>query len=156
MPTIEIISINANAIPELPLYGSFAYILERELISHRGLFQKIFDKLEGYIVHLGNKEFEHDKDGPWFAGMIMDWTDDEGNPIIFLDNTLEDLKDLMKRMIESSPSNEILFSTDYQFGPDEPKDCGTISFSEFFELHSSRLLRWNATYIIKAEQGNAH
>ena len=72
MPTIEIVSIDCSAIPDLPCYRSFAYRAETQLVSHRALFQPIFDKLNGIIVHLENKEMEGEH-GMWFAGGIMDW-----------------------------------------------------------------------------------
>jgi hypothetical protein len=35
VPTIELISIDSPAIPDLPIYASFAYQAETELQSHR-------------------------------------------------------------------------------------------------------------------------
>lgn len=72
-----------------------------------------------------------------------------------MEETLKDLKDLINRIIDSSPCNEILFSTDYQFGPDESEDYGTISLADFFGLHSLGKLRWNTIYTIKAEPGSS-
>lgn len=72
MPTIELISIDCPAIPELPHYSSIAYRIEDRLQSHRGLFQDVFDTLSGVILHLANKELEGE-DGGWFAGLLMDW-----------------------------------------------------------------------------------
>lgn len=148
MPTIELISLNAGTIPQLPSYSSFAYIVEPDLVSHRGLFQHIFDRCKGYIVHLGNKEFENNKDGFWYAGRIMNWEEDA---VVFLKETLSDLMDLIQRMIDSSPNNEILFSTDYQFGPQKPVDFGAVFIDEFYELHRLKKLRWNSIYKIQAE-----
>lgn len=148
MPTIELISLNAETIPQLPSYSSFAYIVESDLVSHRGLFQQIFDRSKGYIVHIGNKEFENNKDSFWYAGEIMNWEEDA---VVFLKETFRDLKDLIQRMIDSSPNNEILFSTDYQFGPEKPMDFGAVSIEEFYEFHRLKKLRWNSIYKIQAE-----
>ncbi len=96
MPTIEIISVNATKIPKLPKFSSFAYIAEDQLISHRGLFQDVLNKEKGIIVHLANKDLEGEEEGGWFAGLLMEWgnEDEESEPIKFEKHRLEDLKHL--------------------------------------------------------------
>ena len=58
--------------------------------------------------------------------MIMSWNDENDDTIVFKEETIKDLKDLIQRMIDSSPSNSILFSTDYQFGPKYPEEYLSI------------------------------
>lgn len=148
MPTIELISVGCPNIPELPRYDSFAYIAEAELRSHRNLFQGVFDSLTGVIVHLANKHMEGHEDECWFAGMIMDWHEDE--TLLFLPDTLLDVWDLMKHLLEASPQNRITFSTDYQFGS-ERREYGEISLSQFFDLHARHELRYNHMWHIKPD-----
>ena len=117
VPTIESISIGCPKIPELPKYPSFAYIAETELKTQRSLFQNVFDTLTGVIVHLANKEFEREEEGCWFAGMLMEWDDDDA--LVFCAEARGDVADLMQRLIAASPEKRITFSTDYQFGGDK-------------------------------------
>ena len=146
VPTIELISIGCPTVPELPKYPSFAYIAETKLVTHRSLFQNVFDSLTGVIVHLANKSFEGEEDGGWFAGMIMDWTDDDS--LVFLPETRRDITDLMQRLIAASPELQITFSTDYQFGGDR-QVCGELTLDEFFRLHDDHALRYNSLWQLK-------
>lgn len=148
MPTIELISIGCTKIPDLPRYDSFAYFAETKLNSHRNLFQAVFDSLTGVIVHLANKNMEGREDGYWFAGKIMDWQEDDA--LVFLPDTLLDVRDLMKRLLAASPQKQIVFSTDYQFG-NERCECGEITLSHFFDLHAKQKLRYNNLWYIKAD-----
>jgi len=152
VPTIELISIGCPEKPALPRYDGFAFIVEKELRSHRGLFQSVFDTLNGVIVHLANKDMEGYEDGCWFAGMIMDWQEDEteDEALVFLPDTLLDVRDLMQRLLAASPEHRITFSTDYQFGS-ERRECGEILFSRFFDLHARRELRYNHLWYVKPD-----
>lgn len=149
MPTIELISIGCKRVPNLPRYDSFAYIAETKLVSHRGLFQQVFDSLTGVILHLANKDFENEPDGGWFAGQVMDWKDDS-NALVFLPDSLLDVRDLMKRLLKDSPENRIVFSSDYQFGG-KRREHGEIIFEKFFDLHARRRLRYNSLYFIRSD-----
>jgi len=151
VPTIELISSGCPTIPDLPRYDSFAYIAEIKLVSHRSLFQSVFDSLRGVIVHLANKQYESEPEGCWFAGMIMEWKDDDA--LMFLPDSLLDVRDLMKRLLKVSPENRIVFSTDYQFGGNR-RERGEISFAKFFDLHTRRQLRYNSLYFIQADSSS--
>jgi hypothetical protein len=148
VPTIELISIGCPEVPELPKYPCFAYIAETNLVTHRLLFQNVFDSLTGVIVHLANKDFEGEEDRCWFAGMIMNWDHDEA--LVFLPETRRDVADLMRRLIAASPDHRITFSTDYQFGGDR-QECGEVAFSEFFRLHDAHALRYNRFWYVRAD-----
>lgn len=99
-------------------------------------------------MHLANKDFESEPEGPWFAGMIMEWEDD--NALMFLPDSLLDVRDLMKRLMKASPKKQIVFSTDYQFGG-KRREHREISFVKFFDLHTHRRLRYNKLYFIRAD-----
>ena len=178
MPTIEIISVNAKEIPNLRDYKSFTFICENKLESHRALFNdELKENYEGVIVHLGNKSFQKDKDkdeiGVWFASDLINFESDEEIklPIIdkenqidgdkqwwgsdqsflfkFKQSIIDDLKDIINQMIKLSPINEVLFLTDYQFGPEKPSHKGQISLEDFFYDHDKVGLIWNCMYHIK-------
>ncbi len=145
MPTIELISVDCVCVPELPTYESFAHIAETELIGHRGLFQSVFDSITGIILHLANKDLEGKDGGYWFAGQIVDWPDSDA--LKFLPETSRDIFDLMKRLIAASPKQQIIFSTDYQFGGDR-QECGHVTLGEFFKLHDQDKLQYNQLWYI--------
>lgn len=156
MPTIELISIDCLAIPDLPCYPSFTYQTETRLVSHCALFQSVFDTLSGVIVHLANKDMEGEE-GCWFAGQLMDWTSmgDElakscETVLVFRTEARDDVKDLMQRLLAASPQHRITFSTDYQFGG-ERRECGEVTLTQFFAFHDRRLFRYNSLFIIRAD-----
>lgn len=152
MPTIEIISIAAPIVPELPQFKGFAYIAESGVVSHRGFFQDVLDKETGVIVHLANKEFEGDEDGGWFAGHLMEWEDTDSDyvPVRFQQHRFSDVVNILKIMLSASPKNEAIFLTDYQFGPEERTIIeNIISIADFSELHQQGELTYNTLYRIK-------
>lgn len=149
MPTIELASIGCTQPPDLPSYSSFSCLLENKLLSHRSLFQTVFDGLSGIMVHLANKQRETTKSGFWFAADLIDWNEsghdpqhEESTTLIFLPDALLDIRDLMQRLLAASPQRLITFSTDYQFGGISHEN-GAISLSQFFNLHATRKLHFN-------------
>ncbi|HEX2948597.1 MAG TPA: hypothetical protein VHV83_03360 [Armatimonadota bacterium] len=152
MPTIELVAIDCRAIPDLPSYQSFAYRVDTQLESDRALFQPVFEALNGIMIHLANKDFEGDDNGPWFAGAIMDWTQTGSHckqVLIFLPETRDEIIDLMQRLLCASPQHRITFSTDYQFGG-ERRICSEITLADFVNLHDQRSLRYNELYFIRS------
>lgn len=148
MPTIEIVSVGAPPVLDLPKYETFAYEYESELEGHRGLFQHLFDQLNGVIVHLANKDLE-DAGSGWFAGHLMTW-DHEDDSLVFESHVAADVSDMMIRLLEASPTGELTFSSDYQFGPEEPRlHEALLSLEQFWGLHNSAQLRFNAYYRIR-------
>lgn len=154
MPTIELISVGCREVPQLPCYNSFAYKAETKLITHRSLFQGIFDTLDGIIVHLANKDCEGEKYYGWFAGDIMHW-EESNSPLVFLPDALADIRNLMIRLLAASPSGTLIFSTDYQFGGDRTI-AGEIGFDDFFRLHGKKALRYNTLYYLKSPPHSGH
>jgi len=121
---------------------------ESVLVSHRDLFQSVFEKLSGVIVHLGNKELEEENYAFWFAGMLMDWQHDEA--LVFLPEPRQEVADLMRRLISLSPQKRIIFASDYQFGGAR-HEYGEVCLSEFLRLHDQGELRYNCLWYISAE-----
>ncbi|NNF58277.1 MAG: hypothetical protein HKN04_08540 [Rhodothermaceae bacterium] len=171
MPTVGIVCLNASGKLELPLYDSFAYIVESEPRSHRAHFQPDFDVASGPIAHLGNKAFQADLDagrvGGWFANQLFDFSG-EGTiyfPVIepalgdeqwFGEDqdygarlrleVLADLRDLLTRLIAHSPERGVYFTTDYQFGPGQPMRRTKYTIDSLLDEGKHVGIRWNCLY----------
>jgi hypothetical protein len=172
MPTIEIVSLGCTTIPDLPTYSTFTLIAETELSSHRALFQSVFDSSSGVILHLGNKSLETDlatgEIGIWFASDLIDWQQetviipevdltlgddqwwgrDQQYAFRFLSMVVPELEQLLTVMLEHSPTHEIYFATDYQFGPSVGMQRMRYTLPSFFDEHAQSGLRWNCLYHI--------
>jgi hypothetical protein len=153
MPTIEIIAVNAQHLPALPEYARFAWRGESELVSDRGLFQPVLDRLSGVIVHLGDR-FDHPEEPSWFCGHIIknrpveeDWTEFQ-----FEDDAKTEVGDLLRRMRDASPNQYVIFLTDFQFGPDEPLEQEFDSLEAFWARHDAHKLRHNTLYHVRKKQ----
>ena len=165
MPTIEIASIDATHLGLTQSNFQVAIIEEDKLSSHRGLFDNELIQHKGTIVHIGNPDFKTDKDGGFFAGMLIDWNwdIDETEDIIiipdsndtgadqqflfkFLDELKTDIDTLLKISLEKSPINRVFFLTDYQFGPSKTKKEIINTISDFWTLHNNDGLRFNTLY----------
>ncbi len=152
MPSIEIICINQARPIDC---SSFLFDIEFEddLVSHRSpraLFQSDFDCLKGYIYHL------LDGEGPTAYKLLkQNWYDKEGNSngveenLEFKNEYKDSVKLLLKELLISSKSGQILFTSDYQFGPQKPIRVGPMTISEFWNLHDAGNIRMNASYSIK-------
>lgn len=151
MPSIEIICINQ----EEPFdCSSFSFPVETgtELVSHRTpstLFQSDFDDLEGCIYHL------LDGEGPTAYNLLkQDWYNEKGNSngldenVEFRDEYKDSVKFLLDTLLLSSKTGQILFTSDYQFGPAKAIRVGPVSISEFWNLHDAGEIRMNASYSI--------
>lgn len=154
MPSLEIICINQQEpsdFSQLP----FTVKSKKELVSHRtptALFQFDFDKLNGCIYHILDGE-----GSTCYDLLVRDWYDSEGNlngdeNIEFRDEYAIAMKEMIKELLSSSPVGQILFTTDYQFGPEETQKFGPMLFAEFQELYSAGKVRMNASYLITASQ----
>ncbi len=145
MPTVELISVDCSEVPKLPVYSSFAHRAETRLISHRALFQPVFDLFTGVIVHLGNKDQENEANG-FFAGRLMNWETD--NVVEFAPEPRREVFDLMTVLMRASPEQHITFSTDYQLGG-EMAEGGEVSLPKFFDLHDAGRIRYNTLWHVR-------
>jgi hypothetical protein len=119
MPTTEIVSIGARNGPFTVKKSVFAQRCDSSLISDRGLFQPMLDRLVGTIIHLG--DFSDTPDDPcWFCGHCVEYRegDDDGHYIGYTPEAESELIELMSSMRDQSPTTHVLFLTDYQFGPE--------------------------------------
>lgn len=152
MPSLEIICIG-QAEPCSFSDLSFAVESETELVSHRypSLFQVDFNRLHGCIYHL-----HAHKHITVYALLKRDWYTEEGG-LTVAEESLEfrakfsrDLQLVIDRLLANSPVGQILFTSDYQFGPRRAHRYGRISFEAFWNLHQAGKIRLNTSYLITA------
>jgi hypothetical protein len=154
MPSLEIICIGQSEpldFSDLP----FVVKAERELKSHRlpsPLFQPDFDKLTSCIYHvLDNCQPECNT---CFELLIRDWHDEAGNSngrdenVEFRNEYANGMKRMIERLLEDSPVGQILFTTDYQFGPPEAQRFGPMTFTAFKDLYNAGHVRMNTAYLV--------
>lgn len=165
MPTIEIISVNANRKILRQEDYDIALIEEDKLVSHRSIFYEYLKTLNGIMVHIGNLDMKYDKEYGFFAGKIINWDfstnkeivipniDDEKNGadqdeyFQFLDVFKNEIEQIIFKYIELSPNSTALFLTDYQFGSSKPMRK-YINLSNFWKEYNEYGLRWNTLYRI--------
>ena len=152
MPSLEFVCIGQDE-PIKFSQLSFTVEAEKELVSHRRpqpLFQSDFDKLQGCIYHLLDE-----RDVTAFDLFKRDWygNDSAGDEtdinVEFRTEYVDCVKVLLRQLIMSSPTHQLLFTTDYQFGPDEQR-FEPISLAEFWEIHEAGKLCMNALYSINS------
>ena len=168
MPTVEIVSIDCRAMPKLPTFVSFDLRVDAEPRPHRALFRRVYARLRGVMVHLGNKGA--DPDGFWFASDVIDWRgeevqlptvradaplpqwwgEDQAMLFRFNEGAASEVRELMERMIAVSPVKQVVFATDYQFGPSRSAIHRPGGVEEFFRRHDEVGLRWNTMYRLGA------
>ena len=162
MPTIEIASINSTGLGLHQADFKVAIIEESKLVSHRGLFYNLLKKQNGVLIHIGNPNFRDDKNGGFFAGMIIDWSVEQNEYLYipeggntganqqfifkFLDQYKPDIDKLLKIALNKSPIKRICFLTDYQFGPEKAEIEIIYTIKDFWDRHDTEGLRFNTMY----------
>jgi hypothetical protein len=162
MPSIEIVSLNSDNISINQDAFEIAFIVEKKLQGHRGLFDNYLSDKKGLIIHIGNPEFRKDKEGAFFAGAIIDW-DFESNDIAIPNFELNetganqdfkfkfildyqiDVGNLINQSLINSPDKIAYFMTDYQFGP-EKIEFKNLKLDDFWRIHDAEGLNWNTLY----------
>ncbi len=145
MPTIEIVCLGQEEPLEIPEL-SFALRSENKVISHRGLFYEEFKELIGCIYHLGNPDMR-DEDDWFFADQLVDWRTEDGR-LKFLPKFIPEVRQLLTDLLEASPIRALIFSSDYQFGPDARRYPRPLKHEMFWRKHDSEKLWLNARYFI--------
>ncbi len=147
MPSIEIICVAQIE----PIYFTdlpFQIEVNKNLISHRSpapLFQSDFDKLKGYIYHLLENEGI-----TAYELLEQGWYDACGNSNIlkFIDKVSPDVQSVLKTLLNCSPVKQLLFTSDYQFGPEIVKRFDPIPIAKFWKLHDTNKIILNSAYWI--------
>lgn len=152
MPSIEIACVGLRQ-NRKPPPTSFDIAFEVGLISHRvpSRFQGEFDARAGSLYHLGNPGQNSGASGAFTAYQLLSNACLAEEPLSFLEFDqahVASLKTLLLWLLESSPDGLLLFTSDYQFGPDGAARLGPITLDEFWLFHNSRQLRMNALYSI--------
>jgi hypothetical protein len=152
MPSIEIACVGLGQ-ERKPPPTSFDIAFEAGLVSHRApsRFQSDFDARAGSIYHLGNPGQNAAPSGAFTAYELLSDKCLDQEPLVFLEFAqlhVPSLKKLLPWLLESSPDGLLLFTSDYQFGPDAAARFGPITLEEFWSLHDSRRLQMNALYPI--------
>ena len=172
MPTIEIISVDSDNLSLEQKDFEVAIRVGKRLESHRGLFYDFLLKQSGTIIHVGNPDLKNDEDGGFFGGKIINWDIEPGdiviphvdgdNPIenlganqsfryMFLDEYKSDIDKLLKAAIGNSRIKKVYFLTDYQFGPENPKQEIVYTLTDFWDRHNNEGLEWNKLYELYSE-----
>ena len=153
MPSIEIICIG-QCVPVDFSNLPFAVESGTELKSHRRprpLFQEDFAKLRGCIYHLGNPDLKLHRSGRCFFAyhLLSEAARNAASFLEFLPEFVPGTRTMLTNLVWLSPVHEVLFTTDWQFGPDHPYRSSAITLDEFWSLHDSRKLLLNAAYPIR-------
>ena len=155
MPSIEIVCIGQRARGDFS-HLPFAVESGTELKSHRTprpLFGEDFASLKGSIYHLGNPDLKRgSKRRLFFAYDLLSDRARSGSRPKFLEFRPEfapAVRELLESLVHSSPVGELLFTSDWQFGPKRPYRSPVVSLEEFWALHDSRKLRLNGAYRIR-------
>jgi hypothetical protein len=155
MPSIEIVCVGQIELCDFS-HLPFAVKGETTLKSYRSpssLFEQDFDALKGCIYHLGNPDLKIRKKGLFFAADLLSDRSVHASRSTFVEFRPEfvpAVSELLASLIGSSPVNQLLFTSDYQFGPKPPLRSSPVTISEFWSLHDSRKLRLNAAYPVCA------
>ncbi len=165
MPSVEIACIGLTK-PLPPPKTTFAVEFEAGLRSHRSpspLFQEEFNALSGSLYHLGNPDLAQNRDGSFFAYELLTDASRNREPPLFLEFAsahLESVRSLVGWLLDTSPVYELLFTSDWQFGPETAERYDAVSLSEFWRLHDAQSIRLNAAYPIsraaKQAVGDGH
>lgn len=149
MPSIEIAVIGlADSLAPPPTSFSVAY--ETGLKSHRvpSRFQADFDRVSGSLYHLGNPGLPR-VGGAFFASDLLSLESREADARTFLEfaqSHIAGVHTLMDWLLRSSPDGNLLFTSDWQFGPEGTQRFDAITLTAFWKLHDSRRLMLNALY----------
>jgi len=153
MPSIEILCVRPCGtvmVGDLP----FPVHVSPDRRSDRGprpLFQADFNAHRGVLYHLGNPGWRPGT--PFFAYELLADTGDGANDEIFeLGRAfVPSAQLLLERLIAASQVGRLLFTTDWQFGPQHVVRGGPYSLAEFWSEHDRRRLAINAAYWIYAD-----
>jgi hypothetical protein len=154
MPSIEIACIGLDTLLEPPT-TSFALIFEAGLKSHRSpdpRFQRDFDELSGSLYHLGNPQFAGTNTGAFLAYDVLSEASRHAEPTSFLEFAPEhrdSARKLLSWLLQISPEGRLLFTSDWQFGPEGSHRFPPTSLAEFWRLHNAHELQLNSAYPIE-------
>jgi hypothetical protein len=152
VPSIEIICIDQV---EPVRFNDLSFAVESgtEINPHRiprSLFARDFAGLKGCIYHLGNPDLKAQRTGRIFFAydLLTDRARSASRFLEFSPDFTPAIHQLLESLIKSSPVRRLLFTSDWQFGPQRPYRSPILTLDEFWSLHNSQRLRVNAAYPI--------
>lgn len=154
MPSIEIVAVGQPRPIEVDGFP-FAVVADAKLKSHRSphpRFQEDFDRVSGIMYHLGNPSLKDDRAGRCFFAYDLLSEESrkvEADYLEFAPAFRPAAETMLAELIAGSPTEEVIFTSDWQFGPDWTKREPALSLTEFWRLHDSHRLLLNALYPIK-------
>jgi hypothetical protein len=155
MPSIEIVAVDQLRPIEVAGFP-FAVLADNKLRSHRShpRFQNDFDGLSGVLYHLGNPNLKADHVGRCFFAYEVLSEESKKAESTFLEFAPEyrsAAELLLRDLMVDSPVHRLVFTSDWQFGPDWTKREPAVSLEEFWGLHDSHHLQLNALYQIHSK-----
>ena len=158
MPSIELICVQQESKIEIENY-SFTVEVSDKLESHRypSRFQNVFSKMQGCIYHLGSPCFKNiNQNGAFTAYELIDkdFPTSEEDILKFLDIYIKDLKLLFSELLMASKNRNVIFTSDYQFGPDNDTYGGEMTLNYFWQQHDQNKLKLNGIYYINEDTAN--
>lgn len=150
MPSVEIVCVDQDTTYK-PKSLPFAVRSEENLVSHRvptPMWQANFDKLSGCIYHLGGprKKLRSARD-TFTAFELLEVRND--NRLIFRPRYVPALKRFFEQLLDRSPAQRIIFTSDYQFAGKPRQYKRPLLLNRFWEKHSRGELRLNAWYELR-------
>ena len=140
MPSVEIVCIGQNK-PTVFENMPFRIDSGNELRSQRTpspLFQADFDILTGCIYHLIKQSRG--------ACTAMDLLDAWWEELQFKPEYVPRVQHILSALLTASPEGKILFTSDYQYGPERRCYKRPITLNKFWTLHNEGKLWANALY----------
>jgi len=153
VPSIEIICVGQLAPGDFG-HLPFAVRSGTELKSHRSpkpLFQEDFAGLKGCIYHLGDPALKTRNTGGFVAFDLLSDRSRYADPPAILEfraKRVPPMHELLESLMEASPVRRLLFTSDWQFGPELPYRSPPVTLAEFWSRHDSCSLRLNGAYPI--------
>ena len=155
MPSIEIACLGLEQPVRVDVRG-FVVEVERGLVSHqaRSRFKRDFDSLAGCLYHLGHSSGRDPSLGRGFAAyeLLSPACRDPFPPSIleFAAGHVAEIRVVLAALVAASPEGRVLFTSDWQYGPEWAHRFGPLTLDQFWSLHGTRLLYLNTAYEIVA------
>ena len=111
-------------------------------------FQPDFDRVSGSRYHLGNPGLSR-VGGAFFASDLLSLESRKADARAFLEFAqlhVGGVRALLDWLLRNSPDGKLLFTSDWQFGPEGTQRFDAITLTAFWKLHDSRRLMLNAVY----------
>jgi hypothetical protein len=118
--------------------------------SPRPRFQPDFDRASGVLYHLGNPDLKETPSGRcFFAYELLSEASKNAEFLEFAPEYRVGVESFLESLMAESPVRELIFTSDWQFGPEWTQREPPLGMEEFWRLHDRRELKLNALYSIR-------